>query len=466
MYVKIKKIPPKRILCIEVAIQIASNAYLSKECAIQVDLYYKKKLIRYRQEVIQPSFQPSYDPQAPPADVLLVISKDFTTTEFQFWEHIFDLLGVSADYWDIHKHNGFSVDLKTGVRHKDSWIGRYSGKLVLYPHGVLKLLHAKDIAIHFHGEDISTTQLQDLGSSMVVFGAKKITYQEKKNLVKQLALTTPKITLPIPDIHRSHLCQPSTAIVQREFTAWESSCIKGAENEAPSQSPVVLKKEVGARSVGFCQYSYGSLDIHRVPLLRSSHFLHISKASDIIAMAVTGFKPKATKIFLTTCHGQVLLGTLFGIPMSAKLKLLKSKGKSYTFCIPNKLTLSCNELALIAISWDIAEELYSFSGDCIRAKQLYEDIRDNSSAYTEKTHIISAGVRRIFWDVKKHAAKIESTATTAAVQVINTFLKKISNIISTDFESPELPSMEILLCQPFLYRCHQHLVDAGEWDLT
>ena len=212
MYVKIKKIPPKRILCIEVAIQIASNAYLSKECAIQVDLYYKKKLIRYRQEVIQPSFQPSYDPQAPPADVLLVISKDFTTTEFQFWEHIFDLLGVSADYWDIHKHNGFSVDLKTGVRHKDSWIGRYSGKLVLYPHGVLKLLHAKDIAIHFHGEDISTTQLQDLGSSMVVFGAKKITYQEKKNLVKQLALTTPKITLPIPDIHRSHLCQPSTAI--------------------------------------------------------------------------------------------------------------------------------------------------------------------------------------------------------------------------------------------------------------
>ena len=134
----------------------------------------------------------------------------------------------------------------------------------------------------------------------------------------------------------------------------------------------------------------------------------------MVSKAVSAYKPNSTNILLTTNHGQVLLATLFGIPMSAKLKLLKSQD-GHTFRIPHKLTLSRDELAMIAIAWEIAEELYSFSGKCTRMNKLYDDIRDNASAYTENGHTILSGLHLITREVKKHASKIKIANTTSAL---------------------------------------------------
>ncbi len=59
-YVKVMLIPPKKTLCVKLAIQMDENANLSKDCFFQVDLYFQKKLIQYKQKSIKTSVDVKY----------------------------------------------------------------------------------------------------------------------------------------------------------------------------------------------------------------------------------------------------------------------------------------------------------------------------------------------------------------------------------------------------------------------
>lgn len=470
-YIKVFKIPPKKTLSIKIAIQMQENAHLSEECVFQADLYLRKKLVQYKQRSIQASVDVNYGIKNPPADVLLVSNKDFTNKEFQFWEHIFNILEVSVDYWDIHQHSGLSVDVRTNARHEESWAGRYTGKMILYPHCLLKLLHGEDIATHFHGNESREARLQDLGSSLVLFMTELKSNSPANTVLKHLSLATSKVELPSRDLIVKHLCQPSMAIVQPHFSAWESSCMKALEKQIPSQAPVLLKREVGVTKVGFCQYSYGSADIHHVPILRSSKFVMIDgRAGDRVDKAVgEKYKPKPTDILLPTAYGQVLLATLYGISMPAKLKLIKSQA-NFSFHIPNKLILTRDELVMVTIAWEVADELYSFSGEHHRIKELYNDIKDNSDAYVPNGRAVLSGLNLTKKEVEKRASCVDIASTTRHVQEIMVFIKKVADILAAngvdDKDLSELPSLEILHASKSVHYCHQHFVDERKWDLT
>ena len=461
-YVTVMEIPPGKTLTIEVAIQMENHMNASEECIFQVDLYLRKKLIQYKQKIICATVNLNYDVQNPPADVLLVSNKDCTSKEFQFWGEIFNILDVSVDYWDIVQHKGLSVDVYTKTRHENSWAGRYTGKMILFPHCNIKFLHGEDIATHFHGpQAIVSDSSQDLGSSLVLFMPEKKSIHQQNAVLKHIALAAPKVEIPSSELSRKHLCQPSMEIVRRTFTAWEANYMHSLEVQKPSQSLVLLEKKVSATKVGFCRYSYGSADIRRLPILRSSKFLLIDgNAGDKVAMAVSDkCASDPTKIPLTTNRGQVLLATLYGIPMSAKLRLLKSQS-NFSFHVLSKLSLSLDELAMIAVAWEIADELYSYSSELHRINELYNDIRDNSDDYIANGRTVLSGLKLITKETEKRSS---------GGKMINSFIKKIEDIIAqmgvnvTDI--PDLPSLEILhLWQSFHY-CHQHFINEKQWDL-
>lgn len=164
------------------------NARLNENCILQVDLYYRKKLIQYMQKALPASVDIEYSIKNPPADVLLVSNEDFTNKEYQFWEHIFNILEVSVDYWHIQQHNGLSVDVRSNARHENSWVGRYAGKMIVYPHCLLKLLHGEDLAVHFCGQEFRENRLQDLGSSLVIFLPKQasVKFSPRNAVLKHL----------------------------------------------------------------------------------------------------------------------------------------------------------------------------------------------------------------------------------------------------------------------------------------
>lgn len=248
--------------------------------------------------------------------------------------------------------------------------------------------------------------------------------------------------------------------------------MKSLEKEIPSQSPVLLEREVGVTKVGFCQYSYGSADIRRIPILRSSKFVFIDgKACDSVASAISErsvFK-RTDVIILPTNIGQVFLATLYGMFMPAKLRLMKSQA-NVTFHVPNKLVLSRSELVMVAMAWEIADELYSFSGEHLRIKQLYNDVKGNCDAYLPNGHTVLRGLKLITKELEKRAACIEIASMTQHVREVKDVLKEISDILvmagvnAEDYL--ELPSLEILHAQKCVGCCHQHFVDEKKWDLT
>ena len=50
-----------------------------------------------------------------------------------------------------------------------SWVGRYTGRLLLYPHADLQLLSPLDISQHFYGDAWKDPIPPDLGSSLLIF---------------------------------------------------------------------------------------------------------------------------------------------------------------------------------------------------------------------------------------------------------------------------------------------------------
>ena len=167
LYVQVPKVLPKKSTAVTIVVQMERQAEFGDKCLLQADLYYKSKLIEYRQWNVEVS--PSYIPQNPSADVLLVSKQDFPKREFEFWDKILSSLEVSVDYWDLLQQRGFSVDADTGARHKTSWFGNYAGKMILFPHCQLKFLLGVDIAMHFHGPQFRVGSLKEHGSSMVLF---------------------------------------------------------------------------------------------------------------------------------------------------------------------------------------------------------------------------------------------------------------------------------------------------------
>ena len=76
----------------------------------------------------------------------------------------------------------------------------------------------------------------------------------RENAYDGLHLTEPKVTV--------HPTPP--------FWKWEKKHIEKLEKEMLFQSVVLLTRQLNIHSVGFFKYSYGTIDMRHIPLLRTS----------------------------------------------------------------------------------------------------------------------------------------------------------------------------------------------------
>ena len=480
------EIAPGRVVTVQIAVQIYSQAELFECLYWQADLYLRGKVIEYNSRKIRVS--PFYIPTNPPADVLLVTSPDVSRKEFVFWQRILETLEVTADFWDTSRYNGLSFDFQTNTQHPVTWEGRYTGRTILYPHCNLKFLLANDIARHFHGPDFRAGDRNDFGSGMVLFLpvlpqhtsaiATSVFEQDNAAVMRHLALVEDPLQLPPGCSYSgSHFSSPTSAACLK----WEEKTLKEFEKTNPSRSVSVLGRRVNIQSSGTFRYSYGEVDLRCCPLLRSCKFVAVRSASgSILDMTADdiGLSPASVKIPLASNYGQVLLATLFGISLSHKLKLIKvpageprdrPQSASPTFYLPNGLTLSKAELSAICAAREIAEEVLSCTGTFNRMQAFTEDVVNNMSAYYTNTKVVLQTTQLIQKELADFT-KLQNSEVRRASRYIKERIIHVQQVLresNIDIQQvPQLPRLSLLQESGRMLRSHQYFIKDGHWNLA
>ena len=182
-----------------------------------------------------------------------------------------------------------------------------------------------DIAQHFHGGNFREDDaLQELGSSMVVF--MHSSQQDENLMLQHLSQVNASIEFPENSYSGRHLFKPNPSKVPPPYEKWEKKNIRELEKKNPSVSPVLLTRQVSIKSIGLFRYSYGSVDMCRLPLLRSAKFLEIDGVGgNMVNMSLddANLSTGSSEIPLASNYGQVFLATVYGLPIAFKLKLMK-----------------------------------------------------------------------------------------------------------------------------------------------
>jgi hypothetical protein len=492
MYIQLHEIPPRQTVNVQVTIQMESRAELFDRCHWQADLYLRDKLIEYNFEKVRVT--PFYIPRDPPADILLVTSEAITRKEFVYWQRILEVLKVSVDFWDTTRYNGFSLDSASGTRHQVTWEGRYSGKMIMYPHCDLQLLLGVDVPRHFHGTDYRESTLREFHSSMLLFLpdsevhgriAERFSDLGDKHVLRHLSAV--EATLEIPETVRyggKHISRPGSCFVTPQpYLNWEKKYLKKLEKERPTQAPTVLSRQVNIKSTGRFSYEYGQVDIRHIPLLRSSKFLVVDGAGgSVVNMSSDDVHliPSSSQIPLASNYGQVFLLVLHGLPMLNKIKLLKAQPEHstdepaipVTFLLPSGASLSLPQLTMVAASSEVSDELYSCSGSAERMQQLAHAVEQDASAFATNGRAILQGLELIKNQIKLRKKKVSNARVSLAFNEINRHannIKRYMNRAGVNNNNLEVLSpFDHLACQDHLHRCHQHWVDDDRerWNLV
>lgn len=480
LYIQMQEIPPDTVIKVEVAIQMDSQAELFQTCYWQADLYLRGKMIEYNHTKIRVS--PFYIVKDPPADVLLVTDANVTRKEFVFWQHILETLNVTVDFWDTARYNGLSVDMQTNSRHPVSWEGRYTGRLILYPHCDLRQLWGIDIARHFHGPNYRDGIPEDLQSGMILFmpptaqrSAQDIEGKRKADIAVSRHLAQVDESLEVPPYFGRHFSQPTSDAPLK----WEKKMLKQLEKTDMSRLVVANSRQLDIQSAGFFKYTYGAVDIRRCPVLRSCKFVVLDSSGGSIGDIGCDdmhISPTSSEIPLASHYGQTLLAILFGIPLACKLRLIKtipeeSNGTADpTFYLPNCYTMKKAQLAAICLATEIAEEVLNCQGITARMNVFTEDVTKNPSAYTMNGTTVLKTLQLIKNETKQIEKRINHQNVTNAIKEIkrqSTRIQEALSQVGVDCQKQEpLPRMGILYEDGRFYRTHQYFMKNKLWDIT
>ena len=485
MYVQIHAIAPGKVVSVQVAVQMESRAELFDRCLWQTDLYLRDKLIQYNTQTIRVS--PFYTPCEPAADVLMVTCKSISRKEFIFWQQILEVLDAKVDFWDVDRHHGLSVDSTTNARHPVTWLGRYFGKLILYPYCDLHMLLSGDMVSHFHGFEYASNQLEEKDSSMVLLmrshaphvpQADKFHDRGDNGVIRHLAVALPSLDLPENAYSGVHLLQPGTCITSATpFLSWERKHLKKLEEELPSQSVIVISRQPQIRKLSFFRYSYGAVDIRRIPILRSSKLLVVDGAGGTMtqmSLDDTSLSPRATEVPLASQFGQVFLTTLYGLPLAKKLALVKTGSGGpgplqLTFHLPSGTALSKAELCMICAVAEIADEVLNCTGEVRRMGRLVEDVTANVEAYQANGQVVLRSMVLLKEELKVRKKQLSTSQVSQAVRFIKAqshHVKQTLQQAGVDSHNlPPLPSFSILRDSYRVHLTAQHRVKDGRWNL-
>ena len=488
LYIQVSSVPPKETLVVHLAIQMDNEAELFDYCQWQADLCLRGKVVEYNFEKIRIS--PIYIPRDPPGDILMVTSSDISRSAFILWGRIFQILGCTVDYWDTIRYHGFSVDDSTESQHSVTWLGRYSGRLILFPHCNLQHLRGSHMVQHFHGE---VDKRSDVGSSMLLLlppspslSMKSERFQDLGDVSTLQHLVSVDRSLPLPKggYGGKHMTAPNSA---ESYLKWEQQTLEQKEKEEPSNSVFVLSRRTNIESKGTFKYSYGEVDIRRCPLKRSCKFMLVDGHGGSITQIgeddpnVNGLNFTTTEnIPLATNFGQILLHTLYGLSINVKLTLMKDCGSSegrgdvanVTFSLPNGVQLTPGQLSAICLAYEIADEALGCSKSLLRANSLLEDILANKPAYSSKSELMTQLLDLTERELQERKKKFDFSAMSAVTKETKKVLGRIQQAIrepsrrsSKSSQTLVLPSLSVLQNTLHTHRSHQYIVKDDRWNL-
>ena len=466
-FIELAKVRPRDTLTVKIEILMESEAEFFDNCTWQVDLRLRDKLIEYDHQSIRVT--PAYNPQKAPADILLVTSETTTHNEYVFWCHILDILGVSVDIWDTAIHCGFSFDRRTGMCHDDSWHGRYIGKMILYPHCDLKLLTGMDIVQHFHGDNFSSSMLQELGSSLIVFMS-----QSKQNeiaMLRHLAFINPKMELPERAYTGRHFSKPNPRKLPPPYAKTEKQIFKDLEVKYPNQASLLVARQTDITLFASLRYSYGSVDVRQLPILKSSKFLQIDGVGWLDSDNISPFP---VNVPLDSKHGQAILAVIYGLSITTKLNLLKKRferGSVLVFSHPNWTNMYIKELVMITLAREVADELFTCSGEALHMKEIYTDILNHTDIYLDCGRIVLRGLKLIAIEFKKRkSAGLKHLKVIQAYHKIADMSRSIEKRLLeagvNNSKLEDMPSLEFLQDNNRVHHCHQHYAKEEVWNLV
>ena len=482
LYIQVTSIQPKETVTMHLAVQMDSDAELFDYCQWQADLCLRGKVVEYNFEKIRIS--PIYIPRDPPGDILMVTSPDISHSTFVLWERIFRILGCTVDYWDTIRYHGFSIDNSTESRHSISWLGRYHGKLIMFPHCNLQFLTGSHIVQHFHGE---LDQRSDLGSGMILLlppspspplESKRFQDPGDVSALQHLVRVDQPLPLPKGGYGGKHMTAPTPP---EPYLKWEQQTVELKEKEEPSNSVFVLSRRTNIESKGAFKYSYGEVDIRRCPLKRSCKFVLVDGNGGSITQ-IGEDDPNVVSLTtedipLATNFGQILLHALYGLSISIKLALIKdnvqqNEAAYTTFSLPNGVRLTLGQLSAICLAYEIADEVLECSKSLVRVNSLLHDVSANKTAYSTKAELMSQFLDLTERELQERKKKFDFSAMSAVIKETKKVLARIQQAIrepnrrgSKSTQTVVLPSLSALQNALHTHRSHQYVVKDDRWNL-
>ncbi len=489
LFIEIHQIKPGETLIVSIVVQMDTLAELCDTCVWQAVLYLKGKRIEYRSKEIRIS--PAYSPPSESSqlgDILMVTSDSITREQFLYWQKIFEILSVSVDFWDTNYRKTSVVQPPPPYSFNSSasppppelpksklpqFCDLYSGKVILYPHCDLDLLPTREIARHFHGENVSGA-LEDKNSSMLLF--LKSSFPEnledytngfigQNRLWKHLCSTEERIQLP-PDAYSGvHIVAPGTFVSPNwSMTRSRARTMKAVQNQTPTQSVALIGYTNKIRRTSRVRYQYGFMDVRRVPLLRSVNFQCVDcTGHNYLAMGTDDplLTPSSREFPLGSHFSQVLLSVLFSLPLRCKLNILKkpiqkSSPNHVKFHLPNGVRLTKRDLTVICLASDIVDEVYSCPEVLTRMKALCDDVSANQAVY-----IASGMIPRIIKLVQQEVDERQLSTSSAAVKELICLSNSLAVMIGEErckSMSFQLPLLRTLQDKNTVLRCHQYFV--------
>ena len=197
------------------------------------------------------------------------------------------------------------------------------------------------------------------------------------------------------------------------------------------------------------------VDIRQMPILKSSKFLLADNSGRLYDTNVSSY----------------------AADIPAKLNLIKKEPMSnvppndIVFFLPNASIMGIEELGMITLAWEVADELFSLSGEAHRMKQIYNDVVDNTPAYVECGRIVLRGLKLIEKEFKKRrSAGLKHYLVMQAYGKITEMCKGIQKVLTeagvNNSKLEDMLSLDQLQDRSYVHFCHQHYVKDELWNLA
>ena len=391
-YVDVTHIAATSKLTVTFNLALSNTAELFDRCPLQIDILLRGKLIEYRQLFIRVT--PYYITSNPPADILFVTDKTITRKEFILWQRLFELLGVSVDFWDKDRYEGFSYLGTTRCRHEVSWINKHSGSLIFFPNSPFHYFDPIDVMTHLRdnsrvGNDPNAVP-NDAGVLFIhSIGENERKVSTIKAYIKNMCLQGTKVALGGKDYGGNHMTGPNEDDIKEKQT----EAIKHCESEQPGNRYFITDIQNNPERLKLLSFTYGMLSLHSMPIERSNKFMIVTRSVHNFGLDDTNLSVGQLEIPLANDWGQTLLYILYGVPIHVKLSILRGHREeevSTVFVTPAGTRLSLVELAEMCLTKEIIAEITCLTIEMPKLAALATSILDDLENFCKNSiHIFA-----------------------------------------------------------------------------